>query len=293
MTSRSRRRPPPTLWVEWRFRSNHPFGHIFYGCDGRFVVDYGGMHEVVYMYGDAAISYSGGDVVTGLDIDDFHTYRFESLNGVNYWISVDGLVFIVDAEDQPNGYHYLQFGGNGGCIGDQIPNMVNEWDFVRFGTISYGEQIVSTDPPSGFLDPEQYHDLDHFTVTFDSPNYVYVDLITVEVSGGIAPEIIKTWRRENDEPDTLEIVLDQPIPAGEHTRFIFDDGVAVSIVDYSYILGDADGNGHIDLADVATLQNCFGQTNPIGWCRAFDFNGDNTIDLTDYADFHLALTEAD
>ncbi|MGB2986498.1 MAG: hypothetical protein WBE26_11515, partial [Phycisphaerae bacterium] len=152
--------PPPSLWVEWRFRSNHPKGPYFYTCDGRFSVHYGGMHEVVFMYGDAAISFSGDDAVVGLDLDDFHTYRFESLDGVNYWISVDGLVFIVGAEDNPNGYHYLQFSGDGGCLGDWIPNMVNEWDFVRFGTISYGERIVASDPPGGFLDARKHTGLD-------------------------------------------------------------------------------------------------------------------------------------
>jgi hypothetical protein len=38
-------------------------------------------------------------------------------------------------------------GGLGGC--DFFPNTVNEWDFVRYGTISYGEQIIASDPPGG------------------------------------------------------------------------------------------------------------------------------------------------
>lgn len=45
------------------------------------------MIEDVLMYGDAAISYSGDDAVTGMDIDEFHTYRFESLDGVNYHLN--------------------------------------------------------------------------------------------------------------------------------------------------------------------------------------------------------------
>ena len=112
----------------------------------------------------------------------------------------------------------------------------------------------------------------------------------VEVSDGPTPEVIKTWRRENDEPDTLEIVLDQPIPLGEHTRFIINDGVATNTIDYSYILGDADGNGHIDLADVAVMQNCFGETNPTGWSRAFDFDDNNVVDLLDHRELIPVLT---
>ncbi|MCH8967448.1 MAG: hypothetical protein IID43_07190 [Planctomycetes bacterium] len=84
-------------------------------------------------------------------------------------------------------------------------------------------------------------------------------------------------------PIAAEIVLDQPIPIGEHTRFIFNDGTTVNVVDYTYVLGDANGDGGIDLFDVAVLQNCFGESNPTDWCRAFDFNNDQTIDLTDYA----------
>jgi hypothetical protein len=279
--------PPPSLWVEWRFRSNHPFGHVFWGCDGRFSVKYGGMFEVVYMYGDAAISISGDDAVTGLDINEFHTYRFESLDGVNYWISVDGLVFIVDADDVPNGYHTLQFGGRGGCASDQIPDMVNEWDFIRFGTISYGEQIVAHDPPERVLDAREHAELDRFTVTFDSPNYVYIDEIMVYVTGGVPPEVIQTRRRENDEPDTVEIVLDGPLPMGETTYFVFDDGVGANVVAYTFAPGDTDGDGLATLADVAALQNCFGQTDLTGVCRAVDLIEDDIIDLSDFA----ALTD--
>ena len=75
-----RRVPPPTPWVEWCYRSNHTISPYFYGCDGRFHITYGATHDTVFVYGDAAISYEGGDAVTGLDIDEFHTYRYESLD---------------------------------------------------------------------------------------------------------------------------------------------------------------------------------------------------------------------
>jgi hypothetical protein len=281
---------PPTLWVEWRFRSNHPLGPYFYGCDAWFTLDYDSIHELVNMYGDAAISVSGDDVLLGLDIDQFHTYRFESPDGQSYSVSADGFVFIVGEDDHVPGAAYLQFGGNGGCIGDQIPNMVNEWDFVRFGTISYGEQIVASDPPSGFLSARQQTGLDRFAVTFDEPNYVYLPEIAVEVSDGDTPVVTQTRRRENDEPDTVEIVLDRPLAFGETTRFTFDDGVAVNVIEYTFAPGDTDGDGDADLHDFALFQACFGQSPVIGPCAALDLDPDDAIDLADYSAFQDLLT---
>ena len=225
--------PPPTLWVEWRFRSNDPRPPGLYGCDAKFTMHYGGTHELALMNGDSVVSFSGDDVVNGLDIEEFHTYRYECLDQVNYTVSVDGLIFIVDSDDTGNGYHYLQFGGQGGCTGAPTKN---EWDYVRFGTISYGEQIVAADPPAGYLDPEEYPGLDRFTVTFDSANYVYIDEITVEVTGGVAPVVTQVWRPEDAGQETMEIVLDRPIPMGETTTFTFDDNRAVNVVQYTYQL---------------------------------------------------------
>jgi hypothetical protein len=224
---------PPTLWVEWRFRSDQPFLWIYYTCDAAFVVQYGAMNDSVYMFGDAAISYEGGDVVAGLAIDEFHTYRYKSLEGVNYTISVDGLAFMQDSENNSYTYHRVQLHGNGGCSMDLLPTY-NEWDFVRYGTISSGERIIASDPPSGYLDPAVYADLGRFTVTFDSANYVYIDDITVEVTGGIVPEVVQTLRRETDDVDTVEIVLDCPISVGELTRFTFNDGQAINVIEYSF-----------------------------------------------------------
>ncbi len=281
---------PDTLWVEWRFRSNHPLGPNFYTCDGAFSVKYGGMDEIVFMYGDAAISFSAADFVLGLDIDEFHTYRFESLDGINYTVAVDGLTFITSARNSPNGFHTLALRGEGGCLDDKFPNMLNEWDFIRFGTISDGERIVVTDPPGGFLDAREHAALDCFTVTFDSPNYVYMDEISVEVTGGVAPVVTQTRRRENDEPDSVEIVLDRPLPAGETTRFTLDDGVAVNVVEYTFAPGDTDGDGDADLLDAAAFLTCFGQSAPTSSCWALDTNRDDLIDLADYAALQSALT---
>ena len=100
--------PPPTLWVEWRFRSNNPIPRTDDACDANFKVKFGGMFEVVFMFADAAVSFSGDDFVLGLNPNEFHTFRYESLDGINYTIAVDGRIFIVDAENNPNGFHALQ-----------------------------------------------------------------------------------------------------------------------------------------------------------------------------------------
>ncbi len=240
--------PPPTLWVEWRFRSNRPIGPNFFACDGQLSITYRNTQETVNMYGNAAISRSGDDAIFGLDIDEVHTYRFESLDGQDYRVSVDGEVFIdVRFDNDTFGAHYLQLRGQGGCTA--FPNAINEWDFVRYGTISFGEQIIASDPPAGMLNSAQHGSLDRFTVTFDAANYVYIDEVTVNVTGGIAPTVIHTRRRENDEPDTVEIVLDRPIPLNQTTTFTFNDGTATNVVEYTLQRIDTDGDGLFDDTD--------------------------------------------
>jgi hypothetical protein len=223
-------------------------------------------------------------------MDEFHTHRFESPDGFNYWFAVDGLVFMVESDNTPSEYHYVYLRGMGGCPSDQVPNMVNEWDFIRFGTISYGEQVIACDPPGGFLDARQHTGLDRFTVTFDQPNYIYLDEVAVEVTGGDVPVVTQTRRRENDEPDTVEIVLDRPVPFGETTRFTFNDGVAVNVIEYTFAPGDTDGDGDADLHDFALFQTCFGQSGVASPCAALNLNSDGMIDLSDYARFYSLLS---
>ena len=225
--------PPDSLWVEWQFRSNHPLGPNFIGCDGRMAIRYPASLEVTYMYGDAAISSGGADGVDGLDLDAFHTYRFESLDGVHYRVSVDGFVFRESAQHaDPTPYPYMQFSGQGGCLNDEIPDMVNEWDFIRYGTPDEGEEIESTDPPSGRLDPGEYAGLDRFRVTFNEPNYVYIDDVSVDTTERAGLTVIQTRRPPNGDPYTVEIVLNGPLPLDATTTISIDVGTQVRTFEY-------------------------------------------------------------
>ncbi len=273
--------PPKSLWIEWRFRSNHPIGPNFFSCDGSFTYRFLQVFDLLNMYGDSAISFGGNSFVFGLNIDEFHTYRFESTDGVSYRVSVDGRTFINASDIKNPGGAYVQMGGEGGC--DGFVNTVNEWDFVRYGTIATGETIIAADPPAGFVAPQVYPGLDRFTVTFDSANYVYIEDVSVWVSGGIRPNVIQTRRRENTEPDTVEIVLDGPIPIGETTRFTFSDGTAVSVVEYIYSAppGDTNGDGRVDLREMGQFQNCFGTVTLSGVCKTLDLAANGTIDISD------------
>lgn len=307
--------PPPSLWAEWRFRSNHPIPTFSYTCDALFSVVYKEIVDYVFMYGDATISSSGDDFVFGLNIEEFHTYRFESVDGFHYAFSVDGQVFLSGEGFGGSGLNNgLQMHGDGGCADDQIPNMVNEWDYVRFGTIDYGEQIVSSNPPQGFIDARVHPSLDRFTVTYDSANYVYIDEITLEsepqaqargnppwspLARGtgpslalwvpITPTVIATRRLDNGEPDTVEVVLDEPIPYNATTRFTFNDGVATSIVEFTYAPGDTNGDGQATLADFAAFQNCFGTSSAQGVCLVLDSNTDDHITASDFTAFLSAM----
>ena len=288
---------PETLWIEWRYRSNHPFQGIFYLCDGEFYLNFRRIRDSVSMYGDTVFP-GGGRGLTGLALDEFHVLRFQSLDGRHYTFAVDGFVFATRVDLSPDeGIGHLQLTGRNDCGGDFIPNTYNDWDFVRFGTIEFGEAIASTDPPDGFLDPEIGAGLDRFQITFDAPNYVYIRDITVETTGGIAPKVIATRRREppdpfdvEGDPRIVEIVLDRPLPANHTTRFIIDDSEVTNVVRYTLRWADANGDGAVDLSDVAFLQNCFGLPKAVGDCRAFDLNRSLAIDFGDAADFSTLLT---
>jgi len=283
--------PPSSLWVEWRFRSNQPKPPTSSSCDAWLFIQYMHFADVANMFQDAVVDQNWSHSVLGLDHDVFHTFRVESADGANYTMSVDGFVFKVWEERRPSNLHGIQFGGEGGCsVAPQRPVPVrNEWDYIRYGTLDDGELIVHADPPAGFLDPVALAGLDRFTITYNAANYVYIDEITVETTGRETPVVLAAQRLDNGEPDTVEIVLDRPLPPGEHTRFIFDDGAIQNVVDYSYIMGDADGNGAIDLGDAAGLLNCFGQI-VAGHCKAFDSDASGFVDEPDVDPFVNALT---
>lgn len=224
--------PPTSFWVEWRFRSNQLKPPNFYTCDGWVGLSFRNISETIYMFADAAVSASSNDFVLGLASAEFHSLRFESADGTIYRVSVDGLVFIDGIDTTGINNTIVGMNSEGGCP-NSMQERINEWDFLRVGTLSSGELIVATDPPSGFLDPLQYGALDRFTITYDTPSYAYIDEISVEVTGGSAPQVMQTRRLDNGAPEVLEIVLDRPLPIGHTTRFTFDDGTVTNLVDYT------------------------------------------------------------
>lgn len=247
--------PPPTLWVEWHFRSNHPQGPFLAGCDGLVIVLYDHMFDALEPTGDGAIAFGGGGSIRNLELEQFHLFRFESLDGFNYRFAADGRVFYANTDNTPASTTLVSFGGTGGCAGDVVPGKYEQWDFVRIGTVSFGEQIVATDPPQEPLFLQVHGLVDRFTVTFDAPNYVYVDDITVESTSGITPSVEWTRRLQNGPPDTVQVVLDQPISQVGTTTFTFNDGQATNTVTYEFapVTEDADNDGVPNGEDVNPL----------------------------------------
>ncbi|MCH7596956.1 MAG: hypothetical protein IID35_10395, partial [Planctomycetes bacterium] len=279
--------PAPPFLVEWRFLSNHPFVANPL-CDADLLVDYRAIVDELLMFGDTVISFDGGDVLLNLANSEFRTYRFESHDGVSYCFYVDGTELTCGSKTGGDEYHSIRISGKGGCDLDLLPT-VNKWDFVRYGTISAGEKLVGSDPPAGFVDARTHATLDRFTITYDEPNYVLVDEISVETTGTTLPAVLKTRRLNNGEPDTVEIVLDRPIPFDATTSFTFDDGTAVNSVTFVYAPGDTNGSGTADLADFAAFQNCFGVEELLGACLPLDADSDQQLSLDDYFEFQSVL----
>jgi hypothetical protein len=107
-------------------------------------------------------------------------------------------------------------------------------------------------------------------------------------AAGESPVVTATRRRDNGPPDEVEIVLDRPIPYNATTRFTFDDGVAVNIVEFAFAPGDTDGDGDADLADFAWLANCMDAAahgppdETPGPCLALDADMDTAITPADW-----------
>jgi len=229
--------PPPTLWVEWRHRSNQPIPATSSSCDSRFRIKYRAASDIAFPFQNAVVDQEGGDAATGLAPDIFHTHRFESTDGQNHTFAVDGIIWNTDFDTVLEDLAFIQFGGRGDCAA--APNrpvpVRNEWDFIRYGTIGAGEQVVSTNPPAGNLTDPVIAGLTSFTITFDQPAYLYVDDISVSVTGGTAPNVVATRRLDNGPSETLEVFIDTNLPLGETTSFTFDTGTGPQTVAYTRI----------------------------------------------------------
>jgi len=222
---------PESMWVEWRFRSNQPVPTTSNTCDARLTVVYRGIVEIAQMFQDAVFDNVGTHSALGLT-PEFHTYRFESPDGQNFTLSVDGVIFKTDAHNSSFLVTAVSFGGEGGCPGVRPQPVRNEWDYVRVGTLGSGEQLVSADPPAGNLTPAQANQLSSIILTFDQPAYLYVNDITVTTTGGTPPAVTAARRLDNGAPEVLEVVLHGPLPPGETTTFTFDTGTGPQSVSY-------------------------------------------------------------
>ena len=218
--------------MEWGFASNVPWigGG---GCYASFAVGYRDARDSVDLYGDTVVSFEGGDVFTGLELNAFHTYRYETPDGLNYCFFVDGNLFYCGSSLHYDLHHYVQMYGHGGCYLALQPT-INRWDYVRYGRITEGETIGFSDPPGGVVNANLYPDLDRFTVTFDAPNYVFVDQIHVEISGES-----HLWSPRRFAPTTgrrrsWKSSLIVRCPWGT-TRFTFDTGGEPQVVEYTYL----------------------------------------------------------
>jgi hypothetical protein len=266
--------PPSILWIEAHFRSNWPLPPGDDGCDGRFVAHFRDVFDLVWLHGDRAVSFSGDEFSPLLPLNQFYTTRFESRDGTSFRFAVNGRVFFARTEHQPAGSSGLQFGGLAFCNRPLGTIIRNEWDFIRYGTISDGEAIVAADPPAGVLDANQYPKLDRFTITFDQPGYVYVDDVGVDSTGAV-PQVQWTRRPDNGGPETVEIVLDRPLAVGHTTTFTFDTGAEPQIIEYTYVILGAcclPGGACLE-TDQADCQSQEGQFTPDGTCSG-DADGD-------------------
>lgn len=222
--------PPSSLWVEWRSRSNQPQSSSSIACDADVFVVYNAIVDAVLMFQNVAFDNSGDQSVPLTP--GFHTYRFESPDGINYTLAIDGIVFKANARPGKPFNSVVAFGGSGSCSGFRPQPVRNEWDFVRHGTLGNGEQLVNAVPPSGSLTPAQANQLSSVVLTFDQPAHLYVDEIAVTTTGGTPPTVLATRRLDNGTPEVLEVVITGLLPPGETTTFTFDTGAGPQSVSY-------------------------------------------------------------
>lgn len=226
---------PPSLWIEWRFHSTNRLQFTPY-CDAFFIPRFRLIIVPIYFANDYVFNHSADISYRFPNPDEFHTFRFESSDALNYRFSVDGIPFTsesVASAHEPG--VWVHFGSEGGCGSNPNATIFNRWDFVRFGPLSDGELMVAVDPPSGIVEPTDHPELDRFVITFDQPAYVFVPDIAVESTAAEPPAVMFTRRLDNGPADVLEIVLDGPLPIGHTTRFTFDTGGGPQVVEYYYV----------------------------------------------------------
>jgi hypothetical protein len=91
------------------------------------------------------------------------------------------------------------------------------------------------------------------------------------------------WQPQSaDHEDYVLWLTDRTLPAGSSGRWhdYSEDTSAGFLVEFEPLLGDADGDGQVSLADFGTVKSNFGR---FGTFQQGDFNGDWTIDLNDFA----------
>jgi len=275
--------PPETLWVEWRFRSSYSYldsnGFVLDDARVRTQYDQVVVSVSTWMWGDAAFDASVCCSVTGMPMGEFHTYRFEIADGLNSRRWADGvLLMATSACCAGSGGTFIQFGGSGGGLGGGpdglgYPGLTDEWDYIRYGLITFGEVVIESDPPNGYIDPRQdrpvgmpqmLQGLDRFMVTFNEPNGLHIGNITVESTApaSLRPNVQWVTRPEGDDGDTWEIRLDKRIPPGHRTRFIISDEAdaaavsevgASSVVEYAFLPGDVNGDETANTQDLLAL----------------------------------------
>jgi len=295
---------PASLFVETRFRSNSTYDGIFFTNDASITVRFDGIVNPIFMHGDSVQDNSGGFEVLGLS-PEFHSYRFESLDANNWTWAVDGLVFVdLFIPNDPEGGAFVQFSGDGATL---MPGTKNEWDWIRYGTISFGEVVIASDPPSGYVDPRQdrpvgmpqmLQGLDRFMVTFNEPNGLHIGNITVESTApaSLRPNVQWVTRPEGDDGDTWEIRLDKRIPPGHRTRFIISDEAdaaavgevgASSVVEYAFLPGDVNGDETANTQDLLALVQALNACIVGGTCGGpdsilhYDINRNGLVNTQD------------
>jgi hypothetical protein len=219
-----------------------------------------------------------------------------------------GSVLLQDNSSANNDGRFVQYLTNDGYVFTNPPgalpvptNVVTTWRNLRTlytACAQYAVEYNGQPPlqlsqlyPSYLVSPRVFWnpgDADPLPTTIDNdvPNAVNSALISFEY-----PVAGQAWFEL--PPATIAIADNSPANNEGY-------GISVVRVDGSirFIpvgpMGDADRDGDVDLADWARFQVCYTADSPYGIldnaCRVLDWDGDNRIDLTDYAEFVPLLT---